>query len=485
MNIAQEILLPKEPGIFRIVFLYVGQGDSAFLAIPEGENYKFMLIDSHLDEELGGVNLPEMLSDLSENDIDFTYVNTHPHNDHLGGLDKIRESVNISSVWHSGHKPGGDHAEVFEELGDLIKELDPSQVIQIEGTRDEQSVGDVKFNILAPAEYVIDDIEDEEPDERAARIHEQCAAIRFCYGRDPKQILITGDADLDAWQKHITEYHKDRLPSTVLSAPHHGSKSFFIKNDDDEPYLDHINAIEPEYVVISAPKSSESKHDHPHEYALKRYSETVSEDKLIHLGKDRECFIVDIDPNGTLKTFTDEGQLASNYVLGESAGKNMLSTIVGIEKFKLGDYTHRMPPLWSASREVKEFPIMANLHKIKGKGRSIFVRSLSSDSDVVCENHRIEYKAKPDKSIIFDEVRWQVVNTGSHVDSLGQEKKRGKEFFPSRKPNNSPSSNPLVTWERTEYTGKHWIECFLLKNNLIVGRSIFFLNVYNKDFPLE
>ena len=40
-NKAQEILIPPE-GVFRVTFLYVGQGDSTLLTIPDGENFVFL-----------------------------------------------------------------------------------------------------------------------------------------------------------------------------------------------------------------------------------------------------------------------------------------------------------------------------------------------------------------------------------------------------------------------------------------------------------
>lgn len=315
-NSARDIIRPSEAGIFRTVFLYVGQGDATLLAIPSGQDFEFMLIDTNLDEEREGIDMPRLLSDLLDGELQY-FVNTHPHKDHLTGLAEIRDAgVEVKSVWHSGHKPGADHKEVFEDLEALIKELGDENVTVLEGTRDDQVVGDVSYNVLAPAEYVTDEIEGEKPEERAARIHEQCAVIRFRYGQDEKQVMITGDADLDAWQKHIAGYHSGRLSSVVLSAPHHGSRSFFVRNEGDEPYVDHIESIQPTYAVISAPRSEESEHGHPHEDAVEEYKKYVEEDNLIHLGKDRECVIVDIRDDGEIEVRTDDGQLVEDYCLG-------------------------------------------------------------------------------------------------------------------------------------------------------------------------
>jgi competence protein ComEC len=246
-NRAKEIIVPSEPHIFRAVFLYVGQGESTLLVIPDAENYKYALIDSNYDEDAGGIDIIKLLKDLfdGQNKGLDVYINTHPHKDHLGKVKEIYEKIGINQLWHSGHKPGGEHKEIYENLVFVIKELSEENVFLLRGSReenklDEQEIelGDIDYNILAPADYVSDEIEGEKPEERYARIHEQCGVIRFKYGDEEKQILITGDADYKAWKEHITDYHEDRLLSTVLSAAHHGSKSFFWKDadTDEDPY---------------------------------------------------------------------------------------------------------------------------------------------------------------------------------------------------------------------------------------------------------
>ena len=150
-------------------------------------------------------------------------------------MKEIYKQIGIEKLWHSGHKPGGDHKEAYEDLDYVVKKLGDDNVYILKGSKEDNKLGDktiklgdINYNVLAPAEYVADEIEGEMPDERYSRIHEQCGVIRFKYGTDEKQILITGDADYDAWKEHIADYHKDRLPSTVLSAAHHGSNSFFL-----------------------------------------------------------------------------------------------------------------------------------------------------------------------------------------------------------------------------------------------------------------
>src|SRR3989338_8167700 len=110
-NTAKSIIVPNRPGIFRTVFLYVGQGDSTLLVIPDRTDYKFMLVDSHRENSSEGLDLLKLLKDLLGNEgkhLDY-YVNTHPHSDHLGLIKEIHDEIGICQVWDSGHKPGDKH----------------------------------------------------------------------------------------------------------------------------------------------------------------------------------------------------------------------------------------------------------------------------------------------------------------------------------------------------------------------------------------
>jgi len=319
---AQEVIIPTEPNIFRTIFLYVGQGDSTLLVVPEQQAYKYVLIDSNYDDSSGGIDLMKLLKDLfygKEKKLD-VYVNTHPHKDHLEKVKEIYEEIGIAQLWHSGHKPGGEHKEIYNDLEFVIKNLCEKNVFRLKGSREENKLdnesvklGDVNYNVLAPADYVSDEIEDEKPEDRYKRIHEQCGVIRFKYGKDEKQILITGDADYNAWKEHITDYHAERLPSTVLSAAHHGSNSFFWKgSSEEEPYKKHLEKIKPTYIVVSAPKQKESKHGHPDKEAMDLYKKEVGDDAVFHLGDKRVCIIVDINADGEIDVYPDD-ELVKEY----------------------------------------------------------------------------------------------------------------------------------------------------------------------------
>lgn len=330
-NPARELLWPKTDDniLVRVVFLNVGQGASTLVLFADGDDYRSLLMDINLDAERGGVHVPSMLADLLEDQVLDVFVNSHPHEDHLRGIKLLGVKVTIREIWHSGHKPSKDSCPSFGDLESTIeavkKENGAAAITQLKGSDSPYPLGDAQHYVLAPAEYVSDDIAGEKPAQRDARIHEQCSVLRVGIG--DTWVLLPGDADRPAFENHIAKHHAERLGSVVMAAPHHGSKSFFFLGaEDEDPYLEALQSIAPEYVVISAPRRDESPHDHPHQEAIDIYAEQVGgEDNILHTGGERYCFICDIYRDESYSGVGDDkGALAEAYPAdedGDGTGK--------------------------------------------------------------------------------------------------------------------------------------------------------------------
>lgn len=317
-NVARETLWPTDPNIaLRVAVLYVGQGASAVLFAAAGDGYQVLLHDIHLDENLGGIDVVRLMIDLLEGERLDIFINSHPHNDHLCGVEKLHDAVDIDTVWHSGHIPSKEHEQAYQELQRVIDRViaDGGDEIELCGSRTPMSVGMVECYQLAPAQHVKDDISDETTEGRDRRIHEHCAVLRF--GIDDTWIMLPGDADRDAWEQWITNYWKreGKIAAAILAAPHHGSRTFFRYEEEDEPYRDALEAINPDYVVISAPQRAESPHGHPHASAIELYAEQVGEENILHTGADRYSFICDIFTDGEYTITDDKGALVDAYAL--------------------------------------------------------------------------------------------------------------------------------------------------------------------------
>ena len=342
-TIAQDLLVPPS-NLMRVVFLYVAQGESTLVFIPSASDHLTMLIDSNQGRKHGGINLVTMLQDLfrSQNGSGLGYyVNTHPHSDHAGGLDEIADAVPIQNIWHSGHNPGLEHEIAFQAVQRVRKSVveKGGEDRTITGTRTTEKVGDAVVNMLSPAQYVQDEIGCEDAESRYRRIHEHCAVLRIGYGSpNATHVMITGDSDKCAWSEHITDYHgagdENRLRAQVLSAAHHGSRTFFKTCEDDpEPYTRHIELIAPTHLILSAPLQGESCHGHPHDDALEIYRRYVAEDAILHTGEGRRSFICDIYSDGQYLINDDGGELARVYGFSDDddsdGGKGSRSTSTG------------------------------------------------------------------------------------------------------------------------------------------------------------
>jgi competence protein ComEC len=310
-NVAKNVLWPTDSRVLiRIGMLYVGQGDSSVVLVKEGNLYKTVLIDINRDNEgNNGINVPKLMKDLladQDGRLDL-FVNTHPHRDHLDDITELSKAVDINEIWESGHVPGEDDKASYDELQAVIKKVKKKHgddaVTEMLGSRSPISFGEAEIYVLSPAEHVKDEIADEDEAGRRRRIHEHCAVLRF--GKDSTWAMFAGDADRTAWEVHITDYHKKRLPSQILNASHHGSRTFFKDGEDDEPYTTALAAINPTYVVVSAPKQSESRHDHPHDDAMELYEGQVGKDNVLHTGANRESYICDIFTDGNYEVRAD------------------------------------------------------------------------------------------------------------------------------------------------------------------------------------
>lgn len=323
-------LLNPPAKVFRAIFLFVGQGESTLFLVPDGTMHKSMLVDCNRAPKLGGIDLPKLLQNLPTKRDDGSarldvFVNTHPHNDHVCGVGDIHDATHIEQVWHSGHVPSKDHQGPYQDLLDVIKAVRKrgGTIEELLGTRDVRAFGDAEIHVVAPAQHVCDDLADEEPAARDRRIHEHCTVLRIRYGSgDMRGVLITGDSDKAAWSKHITDYHgKDddnRIAASVLSASHHGSRTFFKEcEDDDDVYTKHLDRIDPSHVVVSAPDQADSPHGHPHDDAMELYRDRVGDDNVLHMTSQRSSFVLDVQEDGSFEIYSDRSELAETYGLEE------------------------------------------------------------------------------------------------------------------------------------------------------------------------
>ena len=211
------------------------------------------------------------------------------------------------------------------------------------------------------------------------------------------------------------------------------------------------------------------------------YNEKLSETDEIPFVEDPSDFITDnnllegyeLDEfkefieklEGHLKLLNDEG--TTNVIW-----RTILGTEFPCEKLKcvLSDATsggyltvsHRQKPLWPIHRTGAVF-ISATV-----KDRDGIVDNYESDSYDIEKHCEIVYTAHYNSCKAYT-IKWQIVNTGSHAN---EEKCLRGGFEDSNRGSKSRK-------ETTLYTGKHYVQCFVInKQGICVARSKeFFINV--------
>jgi beta-lactamase superfamily II metal-dependent hydrolase len=110
----------------------------------------------------------------------------------------------------------------------------------------------------------------------SAMINRKSAIIQLVF-RGTK-IIFTADTDLHTYKEDLktwSGFQFKELSSKILQASHHGSRSFFKDKEEDEPYREALNAINPDSVFVSVGKDND--YDLPHKDAMDIYKEKKRE----------------------------------------------------------------------------------------------------------------------------------------------------------------------------------------------------------------
>jgi len=221
-------------GDLKACFLDVGQGDSAVVLFRD----KVILIDAGEPDQ--GDRIVADLKRLGVTRIDLL-VATHPHSDHIGGMQKVLAAFPVGRVLDSGLSSTSDVYEQFlktvEKKGIAYSVAEQGQAIDI----------DPSLGILVlspPKERIGDDL------------NTNSIVLRISYGT--VNFLFTGDATTEA--EEIMEKNGEPLGAQILKIGHHGSSG-----SSSAPFLSRVN---PEVAVISVGKDND--YGHPHRETLER-----------------------------------------------------------------------------------------------------------------------------------------------------------------------------------------------------------------------
>jgi competence protein ComEC len=296
----------------EVIFLDIGQGDSTLIALPDGRH---MLVDVFRCPGHGTVDLFKVLRDrlpIGESSrplLDYLVI-THAHDDHIWGIGDLAEEFDVGELWVPQYGTKKALSENYDAFVRVVDEQPEDQTVWQKGSRSPVAElgddGEVSVRCFSPPGYItVEDTLDE--DEARKVVHENCGVYRLTFAG--VSVMLTGDSNLPAWERIVGYYDGktdeeglEVLSSRVLHASHHGSRTFVVNSKGEEPWLDALEAIDPEEVVISV--GQDNKHDHPHSEMVEIYEDSVGADH-VHQTCKQETLVLIIDEDGTYELQPD------------------------------------------------------------------------------------------------------------------------------------------------------------------------------------
>lgn len=218
-------------GKLHVYYLDVDQADSIFIQLPNEEN---MLIDAGTKDS--GEVIVSALESLGVSTINYL-VATHPHADHIGGMQEVVENFGIESIYMP---QAATDTKTFENLLLAIKEKGNTITTAKAGV-EILSNENLSAVFVAPNSDKYDDL------------NNYSAVIKLTFGET--SFVFTGDAE-----KLAEDEIRANIKCDVLKVGHHGSNTSTSKN--------FLKKTEPTYAVISC--GVDNSYGHPHKEVMER-----------------------------------------------------------------------------------------------------------------------------------------------------------------------------------------------------------------------
>lgn len=234
LSCGTSLLSGRARGALEITFLSVGQGESAFIVMPDG---KRMLLDGGMAREgvsdAGRWVVAPFLGKERIRSLNWIMA-SHGHPDHYGGLGFLASAFRPSEIW-TGPPFACDDREYRSFLESCLR-LGIRRKSLCRGQQP-LAVAGVRIEILHPP---CPGEESGEPETRCPDPNNRSLVLRLVYGE--VKILFTGDIEAATERRLLAR--GEGLTAQVLKVPHHGSRG-----SSSPAFLD---AVSPRVAVVSA-----------------------------------------------------------------------------------------------------------------------------------------------------------------------------------------------------------------------------------------
>jgi competence protein ComEC len=235
------------PGELEMTAIDVGQGDSIFVAFPDG---KRMLVDgggiptfgqqSRSQLDIGEDVVAPYLWDRGIRNLDVVVL-SHAHEDHIGGLPALVDDFHPKELW-TGATPDSPTWQTLQKKA----AANGVKIVPMHFPR-RFAFGGAGIEVLAPPpDYV----------PRDSPGNNDSLVLRVGYGRNG--FLLSGDAERPIEREMLAE--DEIRPADVLKVAHHGSRTSSTE--------DFLSAVEPIFAVISV--GFENSYGHPNRDVIER-----------------------------------------------------------------------------------------------------------------------------------------------------------------------------------------------------------------------